>query len=183
MAEKKRLIYADNEIELIKEIFADNEFLLVAVRKLFFGVDISESEKKLIKTTFAKDEVVKLLQRKVFSLNNYETPVGQLSDFWLGVESQIFGASKETIKQAVESKKKVYAMFVKAFDLLKNPDGEKVDISIENMEIDELGINLLARNLYMMGIENGLNAMNIIAGKKEETLEQTLQRIRVDSAK
>lgn len=176
-------MYNDAEIDLIKSVFAENDFVLIAVRKLLFGGDITKQEKKAIVDTFSKDEVVKVLQRKVYAEHNLETPVGQLSDFWLGAESQIFGASKDTIKQTIESKTIVLNMFRQAFKLLKDPDGEKVSTTIDLESMDDLGIKLIARNLYMQAIETGLSSMKVIAGMKDETLDQTLKRLQQDSSK
>lgn len=185
MADKeKKLMYSDKEIDLIKAVFAENDFLLKAIRKLFFGAELTPEEKETIKTTFSNKEVIEVLRRKTYGLNNLDTPVGQLSDFWLGVEQQIFGASRDTIFQAVESKNMVLAMFTKAFKLLEDPDGEKVDVSITvSILQDPLQVGLIARNLYMKAVETSLMTVQTIAGMKGETLEETLKRLQKDSAK
>jgi len=184
MAEKNKLMYSNNDLEIIKATFSENEVLLQSIRKLFFGAEITPDEKANIVHTFSNPEVVEVFRRKVYGLNNLNTPIGQLSDFWLGAESQIFGASRDTIYQAVNSKQLVLEMFTKAFNLLTNPDGEKVDVTINpSLETDPLGIKIIARNLYMKAIETGLSAMQTIAGKKDETLEQTLKRLQSDSTK
>lgn len=183
MAEKQKLMYSDKEIDLIKSVFSENEPLLKAVRKLFFGADLSIEEKGFIASNFTP-EIIEVFRRKVYSVNNLETPIGQLSDFWIGVEQQIFGASRDTIYQAIESKNMVLEMFTKAFNLLSNPDGEKVSVQITPMlEADPLGVKMLARNLYMKAVETALLTVQTIAGKKTETLEQTLKRLQQDSSK
>lgn len=177
-------MFNNKEIDLIKSTFAENDVLLIAVRKLFFGQDISEDEKKMIKASFASEEVVNALRRKVYGLNSFETPIGQLSDFWLGVESQIFGASRDTVYQAIMSKQIVLEMFTKAFNLLTNPDGEKVSVEITPMiEADQLGVKLIARNLYMKAVETGLLGVKTIAGMKTESTEDAVKRLSKDSAK
>jgi hypothetical protein len=185
MAEKPRLMYSDNDINLIKATFAENEELLLSIRKLFFGAEISPEEKANIKNIFSKPQVKEVFRKKVYGLNNLDTPIGQLSDFWLGVETQVFGANRETIEQAITSKDLVLKMFQKAFDLLDNPDGEKVnlDFNATSLITDPLGIQIIARNLYMKAIETSLLAVQTIAGKKDETLEQTLQRLQKDSSR
>lgn len=182
--EEPKLMYSGKEISLIKAHFAENEDLLISIRKLFFGIDISNNEKEAIKATFSDPEIIEVFRKKVYGLNNYGTPVGQLSDFWIGAETQIFGASRDTIYQAVESKIIVLDMFTKAFELLKNPDGEKIDItSLLSTSVDPLQVKLIARNLYMKAIETSLLTLKSIAGQKTETLEQTLKRLQQDSLK
>lgn len=185
MAEKKQeLMYSNRDIELIKSVFSENDQLIIIIRKLFFGAELSEDDKKLVKATFSNQELVNVVRRKVYGVNNLETPVGQLSDFWLGVETQIFGASRDTIYQAIKSKEMVLGMFVKALSLLTNPDGEKVDISVNPViEADPLGVKLIARNLYLKSMETALFALKTIAGMKSETVEQAVKRLQQDSSK
>lgn len=185
MAEKKQeLMYTNKDIELIKSIFSENDALLVMLRKMFFGYELTADEKKVILSNFSNPEAIEVLRRKAYSTNNFETPVGQLSDFWLGVESQIFGASRDTVYQAIESKKLVLEMFTNGFNLLTNIEGEKVDVTINPMiEADPLGVKLIARNLYMKAIETALHAVKVIAGMKTESVEDAVKRLQSDSTK
>lgn len=178
------LMYSEHEIEILKKTFSENDELLIAIRKLFFGDVISDSEKEAIIATFKdKPEVIDAFRKKVYGVNNFNTPVGQLSDFWLGAEKQIFGASRDTVYQAIESKKLVLSMFIKAFKLLENPDGEKVSLEFNSTMTDELGVSLIARNMYMQSIETALLTIKIIAGQKDETPAQAVKRLQQDSAK
>ena len=154
---------------LLKATFSENEPLLKTLRHLWFGLELSETEKSVIKETFSNKELVEAIRHKVYGLNHFDTPIGQLSDFWVGVEKQIFGASRDTIEQAVQSKMLVLSMFNKAFDLLSNPDGEKVSVDFVPSMVDGLQIGLIARNLYMQAIETALISTLTIAGKKDET--------------
>lgn len=176
-------MYNEKELELLKSVFAENEELLILMRKLFFGVDISEKDKEIIKSTFKNKELIRAVKHKIYGLNDFDTPIGQLSDFWMGAESQVFGQSKETIEQTVKSKEMIFSMFEQAMGLLTDPSGEKVDISLKSFEEDELQISLIARNLYMKAIDSGLLQIFLIAGKKEETIEETMKRLTKDSAK
>lgn len=180
---KEKLMFDDKELNLIKAVFAENEELLIAIRKLFFGVDITPAEKDAIKQAFANPEVIRVVRHRTYGLNEFDTPIGQLSEFWMGAEKQIFGASRDTIEQAIKSKAMVLEMFETAFKLLENPDGVKVTTKFTVDQDDFLGTNLIARNLYMQAIETSLANLKMIAGQKNETLEQTLKRIQQDSAK
>lgn len=184
MAEKEKLMFNDTELNLIKATFCENEELLKTMRKLFFGVELSQEAKDGLRATFANKELVEAVRHKTYGTNNFDTPIGQLSDFWIGVESQIFGASRDTIFQSIESKKLVFEMFTKAFNLLSNPDGEKVDISSDlDLNADPLGVKMIARNLYMKAIDGSLMSLLQIGGKKGETIDETLKRLQRDSTK
>lgn len=182
--EKQPLMYSNKDIDLIKSAFAENDELLISIRKLFFGVDISEDEKETIKSTFSNPELVDVFRKKVYGVNNFDTPVGQLSDFWLGAETQIFGATRDTVFQVIESKKQVLQMFEKVFNLLNNPDGERVSVDFTPSSlVDDLGVNLIARNLYMKAIETSLLSLKALAGAKNESVEETVKRLQRDSSK
>ncbi len=149
-----------------------------------FGQEMSDQEKAVIKETFSNKELVEAVRHKTYGTNNFNTPIGQLSDFWIGVESQIFGASRDTIYQSIESKKLVFKMFTTAFNLLENPDGEKVDISSDlDLNADPLGVKMIARNLFMKAIDGSLMSLLQIGGKSGETIEETVKRLQRDSAK
>lgn len=179
-----KLMYTQKDIDLLKSVFADNDILMSAIRKLFFGVDISEYEQALIKDSFENPEIVDVFRKRVYGLNNFNTPIGQLSDFWLGAETQVFGASRDTIYQVYESKKMVFGMFEKAFKLLTNLDGEKVDItSFPDTTKDPLQVWLIARNLYMKAVETALLNIKTVAGAKEESAEEAIKRLTKDSNK
>lgn len=183
MADKKT--QADNDIALIKAVFSENDELLLTMRKLFFGAVLTVDEKELIKNSFKDKAVVDVFQRKLYGVNNYQTEIGHVNDFWLGAETQIFGASRDTIYQTISSKEHILENFEKALALLSNPDGERVDISKMKMslEADPLGVGLLVRILYMKAMESALHAVKTIAGTKAETVEEAMKRLAKDSAK
>lgn len=184
--EETKLMYSSKDIDIIKKVFAENDELLIVLRKLFFGLDLTDHEKESIKGTFKDQETRDVLQRKIYGLNDFSTPVGQLSDFWLGVESQIFGASRDAIQQTVESKQIVYGMFEKAMLLLTNPDGERVTTVVAQLPglmIDPLQVGLISRNLYMKAVETSLLTLKSIAGMRQETTEEAIKRLTADSSK
>lgn len=184
MAEQKPLMYSEKDIEVIKGTFCENEALLVLLRKLFFGKNLTQEEKDLIKSTFANPEVVEVLRRKVYPVQDFDRGLMSFNDFWLDAETQIFGSHRDTIYQTIESKKLIKGMLAKAFNLLTNPDGEKVDIEYDPViEADPLGIKLIARNLYIRAIQTALITVHLIAGKKDETPEQAAKRLMQDSSK
>jgi hypothetical protein len=179
-----KLSYNEAELSMLKSIFSGNEELLIIIRKLFFGITLSENDKDTIKKTFQNPASREVLRKKVYGLDDYDTPIGQISDFWMGIEQQLFGAPVDTITQAVESKKLVLEMFRKAFLLLENPDGEKVDVSIiPSIQEDPLQVGMIARCLYMKAIETSLTNIKVIAGAKEESIEQAMKRLLKNSAK
>lgn len=174
----------EKEIELLRRTFKDNEDLLKKMRALFFGFSLSDEDKKVIKNTFASEELKVLVRKSIFPILNPDVPIGQVADFWLGTEQNVFGQMKDTIYQAVNSKQDVLDMLKIAMKLLDDPDGEKISLEYKpSMYLeDDLQINLLARNLYIRTIESGLLIIKNIADTKEETPAQKAKRLKADSA-
>ena len=171
---------------LIKQVFSKNPDLIKVMQALFLGFDLTDEEKQMIKTTFANDELYEAIRRRIAPHLEKDTMVGQQSDEWAGLEEQIYGAHEGQIYQAVHYKKEAIKMAKQAMALLKNPDGEKINISYDpDLSIeDKMQIKLLARNMYIKMVQNQLSTIWIIAEQKEnENPQQTAERILRDSAK
>lgn len=180
-----QLPVSEKEADLLKATFKDNESLLKTLRSLFFGFDTTKAEKKLIKETFSDPELKLAIRKKMYPVLSNDVPIGQVADFWMGVDQQIFGQHKDTIYQAVNTKEEVLTMLKKAMNLLDNPDGEKIDLeyTAKKYQLDDFQINLLARNLYIKTIETGLLFIKMTADQNIETPEQLEKRVKKDSVK
>lgn len=178
---KPNIVVQDEEIALIKSVFADNDELLQAMRALFFGLEIKESDKKAIEETFASDALMKIIQKRFLPTLNAEAPIGQVSDVWLGAETMIFGASQGTIAQAVLYKERSIDMTRRALALLRNTDGERISLEVNGLQ-DELGVDILARNQFIRHIESQLLFLKIIAGTKDESPEDAKKRLAQNSS-
>jgi hypothetical protein len=171
---------------LIKQVFSKNPELIKVMQALFLGFDLTAEEKEMIKSTFENEELYEAIRRRIAPRLERDTMVGQQSDEWAGLEEQIYGAHENQIYQAVHYKKEAIRMAKQAMELLKNPDGEKINISYDPDVVmnDPLQIKLLARNMYIKMVQNQLSTIWIIAEQKEnENPQQTAERILRDSAK
>lgn len=182
---EKQLPIAEKEVSLLKAVFKDNDGLLLTMRSLFFGFQVSPSDKKNIKETFKGTDIREAVRKKIYPMLSNDVPIGQVADYWMGMESQIFGQSKDTIYQAVSSKEKVLEMLQDAMALLVDPEGKPVDISYHsNLHMDPGQIGLLARTLYIKTIETGLMMIKVVSGQAEgETMEEVKKRFFQNSAK
>jgi hypothetical protein len=176
---------SEQEVDLLKRTFKGNEYLLKILRGLFFGFDIKDEDKQLIKKVFASEELRTAIRRKTFPmLKGNDVPIGQIADFWMGTEMNVLGATRDAIYQVVSQKQKVFEMFTKAFNLLENPFGEKVDLDFTpNLSFDPLQVELLARNLYMKSIETGLSFIKTISEMEETKPAEVQEKRKKDSAK
>jgi len=188
MEDKKLTKYqlkVKKNIENVKKYFTDQEELLILVRRLFYGEDISAEEKQIIKTVFNNKDSINIIKDYIAPEFEASSPIGQLKgDIWAGAESQVFGQNKDTIYQVINSKIQAKEMFRTALNLLENLDGKKVNINFTPAILDELQINLIARNLFIKGVEQGLmNIWGIAGTDPKETEEQMYERLKKNSNK
>lgn len=176
----------EQDVDLLKLSFKDNEPLLKLIRSLFFGFELSDAEKKIIKTSFANPQLREAIRKKTYPLIDKDVPIGHEADFWSGMENQIFSHPQDAIYQAVKSKQMVLDMFTQAFNLLADPFGKPMDFSYtsDSLVMDPLQTKLLARNLYFKTITVALATIKIIAQQKEgETPQEVAKRLNQDSMK
>jgi hypothetical protein len=172
------------EIEVIKRAFAGDESILKSVRSLFLGFPITKVEADVVRSVFNDKEVLQALRKKMYPRLSSEVPIGEESDFWFGTETEILDKSPESITQVVMSKQRTLDMLAQAFELLVNPDGAKIDLTFApDLKSDPLQIELLTRNKYVKTVVTGLAIINVIAGQKNETVEQAKERLLKDSTK
>lgn len=173
----------EKELGIIKTTFSDNEILLKKIRARMLGLNVSEKDKQDIARVFSDKELYTVIKKRFYPTFDMDTPIGQIQDVWLGVEQMIFGATENTVRQAIDYKEEALVLTAKGLESLVNVDMEGVDVSFTNNKDDKLGVNLLARNQYVRHVESQLMFLMVIAGKKEETEDQAKKRLGMDSAK
>lgn len=180
----KELTTPEKEVEILKGLFKDNEYLLKLLRSLFFGFALTDEEKTLIKSTFNTVEIREVIRKKIYPLLNNEVPIGQVADYWMGTESNILGHTRDTIYQSMASKEEVLFMLNSAMQLMIDPTlTSNINLNYIPDPTDPLGIGLLARNLYIRSIETGLNLINTIANQNVETQAQIKSKNKLNSNK
>lgn len=184
--QQKVLLVNEDNIALLKNAFADNEELLVSIRNLFFGFQVSDSEKAVIRSIFSDPKLKAELTRRLMGRFAPDLPIGTSNDFWAGTEQQILGKFPDEIAQVMGYKQRCKEMFEVALNLLDDPNGPKnnvVDFNPKHDLKDTLHISLLARNQYIKTIETTLVFIKAIAGTKSETPQQAKKRLEADSSK
>lgn len=176
---------SEREAEVLRTAFKGNEYLLKVMRSLFFSFEVSETDKDLVRSTFKNAELRYAVRKKLYPELSNDMPIGQVADFWMGTETQVFGAQRDTIYQSIHAKKEVLKMFRKAMYLLENPDGEKIslDYDPDRVALDDLQINLIARNIYLKSVENALYFIKMTAEQEVLSSKQIAEKNKKDSAK
>jgi len=179
----------EKDVEVLQKYFKDNERLLRTMRRVFYGLSLTDEQKKTIKETFADERLFLAVRRKFLpelDLEIDDVEIGKVQDLWLGVEQNIFGHGVDAINQTVSYKFESIEMVRKALALLKEPDSTTpVDISYNPNLIanDPLQIKLLARNMYIRHVEAQLLSIWIIAGEESKSPEDIKKMLAENSTK
>lgn len=184
MTETKQPTTAEKEVALLKVVFKDNDALLKSMLSLWFGFEITQAEKDLIKSTFSNVDIREAVRKKIFPILSNDVPLGEVQDFWIGIDEQILGKDRDTIAQIIKSKEQLYSMLQTAMALLENPDAVKMDLSYKpSIMEDALQVGLVARTRYIKTIQSGLVIIKTIANLDEKTVEQIKANQKKDSSK
>lgn len=179
----KKMRYDEAELLTIKGTFSENDELIFALRKHLLGEKLDKKEEKSIKDM--TEQSVKILCKTLLPIVGADTALNHNVDLYSAVsvrESGVDNAYNEILSRDI------------VFDYLENRLQE-----IENKELKEnnllvkllervpdpakRGVNLLARNTLISHIDFQLQQLIFLAGKKNETPEETVARLKRDSSK
>lgn len=183
---KKEMRLSEAELGLIKTTFADNEDLLKAIRKVFWQAPLDVIDSQLIEGIRKNKSVLKVLRKLILPELEGNAPIHQVIDLWMTLE--IKGKTPEMV--AIDAKAR--ALLIEYLDQqLKEIEGNKVDgrilfsslVDIKNRPAEAVYVDLVARNTLLSHIEQQINQLLVLAGTKEETVEETKERLLKNSAK
>jgi hypothetical protein len=175
-------MFSDEELDLIKLKFENNLPLLKAMRKVFLQIPISEKEDIAIKTNF-NDDLIKVVRKAFLPTIDGDAPINQVIDLWMTIkiddknpeEADLFIKARAIVLDYIDQQLNVLAGNGKE-------DIKFIDL-LDDVNIVQKYINLIARNTIILHTENQLNVLNILANMKEETEEEQKERQNKDSSK
>jgi len=174
----------EKELKVIKDVFAENEPLLILVRNLFFGMELTEEEKKNIKANFKDKELRRIIRKFLIPEFDADIPIGFSTDLWMSSVDGIKSNSPETLFPIFKSQEKWIEMMETALKLLENPDGIKVNLKImTGLDPSDMYVQILARNNFVSAVERALTQIKTWAGQKSESVSETRERLLKDSSK
>jgi hypothetical protein len=179
---KQKMRFNDAELALIKSLFAEDESMITAVRKIFFEVELTKAENLKIKA--CQTDKAKTLIRKIFIPElNLDAPVGQMIDLLMTINF----AEKDPAMAHLHMRAR-HAVISLLDAHLKELQGETPTLSFKPLAVlsddsEQDFVNLTARNSYVSHVEAMLQQINLLAGMKNESPEQTQERLQKDSSK
>lgn len=190
MTDKKKqqtMRYTDDELGAIKSVFAENDDLLKAIRKSMLQMSLNALDLSMLEVV-KTPAVLALLRKSLLPTLDGDAPLNQVIDLWMTVniaekdpfESYNQLKARELLINYIDQQLRVLsdrsAKEKIKFESLSN-------LTIPRAEAPQVFINFVARNTIIQHIEQVLNILKVLAGMKDETLEQTQERLRKDSSK
>ena len=175
--EQKHPIYTNQDLELVKDVFADNTALIRLCYKVFYQVELTEDEEQIRLNTFKGGDL-----RKIFD-----------KLFCPGVENeQIFFGIDDWIDVQTDKPLGEVVVFIKARDLSVDYVKECVGvlfgetepsylfsrfIELTDKEDEEILIDILARKEIIAKVRNMFGTLQNWAGKRNETPDEQRKRL------
>ena len=172
---------SNEEKELLKNTFKDREDILLAVRNLFFGFELTPVETVLIGGTFKTPEIRHLMRKIFLPELQRDIPIGQSIDLWMTFKTD----NPETFWVNTQARAKMMAMVEQALACLENQSRKRVNLEIlpDKLKESEAEHLFIARNTFISHVELQLCAIRILSSESDETPEEAKVRKLKDSMK
>lgn len=191
MVEKKQkqsMRYSDKELETIKLTFSENDELLIAIRKAFLQMPLSDIEQTIL-ANLKKDELALAVIRKTFlpTLDG-NAPFNQVIDLWMTIELK--NKDVEDAYNEVVAREKLISYIDQQLSILEGGVPSVDDIQFSDCvkigaktKANETYTNFIMRNTLIQHTEQQLSMLSILSGLRTESVEDTKNRLKKDSAK
>jgi hypothetical protein len=170
--------YTDQELELIKQTFAEDDALLIILRKVLMQGELNAVELARLPVLQSKD-VVKLLRKIILPAYDLEAPIGQTTDIWSGLNLPV--QVKVQMTPHIKAMKKLVDYLNDRFSVLEGNEAKETDKLSDLLDGTFEGIS--ARQRIIEVVEKGLLFLKVIAGSKAETSDEQKKRLMQNSNK
>lgn len=172
--------YTDEEIGVVKNTFAENDYLIKVLRKFFLQGTLTSDEVNVIRSFTSQPNSVSVLKKTLMPTLELEAPAFQLVDLYINIETK--DSSPEKAFLLARARDMMCDYFEDQFLILadKKPTHNIVFKGLERAEgkeVDQAYIELNCRNTLISHIEFQLLQLKTLAGLKEETVEDTKARL------
>jgi len=180
MADTK-FVFSDKEIQMCKDLFADNETMVLAVRNHMLGLPVTTEQQGAL--SMLNSEYKKFL-RKLFTMPiDPQAGLGQLTDPWASIDTN--GGPDDAFPFILSRAEQVDFLSQRLGSLESSGDSDTFDrfASIDRNDKLKTFVNIHTRKQLISVVEAQLNLCIRFAGMKEETVEEAKVRLLKDSSK
>lgn len=181
---EQKMRYNDEELSTIKDLFAENDDLLRVLRKVFLQMPLNAIDLALAEV-FKTPKTSAVLRKAFLPALDPEAPINQITDLWFNVD--IASRTPEEAMWHLKARRYVINYLNQQLESLGGKSKQEIRfedlVSGEGKDVVDIYSRVIARNDIIKQVEGTLNVFKILAGFKNETLEQTQERLRKDSSK
>ena len=186
------MMFSDAELQLIKNVFSDNEELLYAIRNVLLQFPVSDAEKETIKAQVTP-EVLAVLKKKLLPEVSPDAPFTQLADLRQTLTNDLKTKTIEEMAPLFAAKKLELDYLQQQFGILNEAVNSFISDLPRPLTLDDLAVltddayqnyvNTTARNFILGFIDPMLRDFLILAGRKNDSVEKTKLELTRNSAK
>lgn len=183
---RQTMRFNDAELSLIKNTFAENYDLLMAMRKVFLQMPLDIIDKDIL-SVFRSKELLAVVRKAWLPELDAHAPLHQLIDLLMTVE--IREKTPQEAYPQIVARKLVIKYLEQQFAVLESLDTVGITLvldsftDIQGKTPDEVFTQFTARNTIIGHTEMQLDQLRVLAGTKDETVEQTQKRLQQNSSK
>lgn len=188
---KQTMRYSDAELSVMKNSFAENDAFFLAVRKLLLQFPLTKTDADIIKGVLVGKPATFAILSKTFNPKlDTDAPFTQMIDLWMTFE--IKDKVAEQVMPTIYARDIVINYLDQqliALSCVGTDTKPETTIDFDSLSVikgkddTQVFIDLIARNTLISHIEQQCNQLLLLAGRTEETPEQTRDRLAKDSNK
>lgn len=169
--------YTDDELNLLKNVFAENLPLIKVLRKVMLQLEMTEAEELEWHKTF-KGELNDLMRKIFLPTIDGDAPIDQTVDLYLTLDFN--GKTDEESISMIKSRRMVVEYLDKQLEVLAT--GSQPIKSFKLFDLKSIE-ELRARNTIILHIEAQLREIYGLSGFKQESAAETIERLKKQSNK
>lgn len=183
-------MFSDAEISLIKNTFAgENEENLYLIRNVLLQFPLSKEERVRLKAIMT-DEVYKVVKKRIFPEIDPEVPLFNLSDMYQTLSQDLQKHGVEEMAPLFDAKMLEIDYLRQQFEILKDPETVLIDgifldrlAELKNKPYVQKYVDTTARNYILAHVDTMINHLKVLAGQKDESVDDIKKRLTRDSSK
>jgi hypothetical protein len=185
----QKMRYSDKELLLIKGVFSENEDLFKSMRKIFYQMPLTAIDLGRFQVSLKSKELLAILRKMFLPILDSELPLQQNIDLMMTIKLNEMPVSEgavhlKSIKIWIDYMNQQLKVIESGKYAVKSPKINFNKLTDLKDKTDwDMYTDVLARNTIINHTEQCLRQLLILAGKKDETPEQTVERLSKDSNK
>lgn len=184
---EQKMRFNNAELATLKALFAGNEEPLYSIRKVMLQGELTEAEEVALRKLITP-AVWGLLKKFFLPDIEVDAPLFQMSDLFIGLDSDLKNGP-DLAHPFILAKELEIAYLKQQMDVLGGEDKKPKIVfkDLTNTEkestAEDKWVKLTARNYLLSFIDSNIQQIIFLAGTKEETVEETKERLKKNSNK